>query len=140
MTDQGAAKEVPSWDETCAALAKDLRRAAERLRGLSQARLAAPAPPHATRAAAARATAQRLADAAQGVEERGAPQEPAWRTVPELSDFAAGDQVTLTGHDLLTAVAEVSADAPVGARGCRRTAREVLAAVASDVAELRRLL
>ena len=45
--------------------------------------------------------AQLLALAAQGIEERSADSEPRWRRVPELNDFAVGDQVAVTGNDLL---------------------------------------
>ncbi len=48
----------------------DVRRVAERLRTLSEAQLAAEAPPYPSRAAGARTVAQTLADAAQALEER----------------------------------------------------------------------
>jgi hypothetical protein len=121
-------------------LARDLRRVAERLRGLSEPRLAAAAPPHESRAAAARATAQALADAAQGLEERAQPDEPAWRQLPELPDLALGDQLSVTGHDLLAAAIDASADDPAWARGRRRTAGDVLTAAAAHLGDLRRLL
>ena len=45
--------------------------------------------------------------AAQGLEARRDGDEPVWRTPPTLSDVAVGDQVAVTGHDLLAALADV---------------------------------
>jgi hypothetical protein len=118
----------------------DVRRVAERLRSLSEAQLAAAAPPHRSRAAGARAVAQTLADAAQGLEERASGTEPRWRQVPALSDLAVGDQVALTGHDLLSALGSADPGETVWARGTRRTAAAVLADAAAQLAALRRLL
>ncbi len=92
----------------------DVRRVAERLRTLSEAQLAAEAPPYPSRAAGARTVAQTLADAAQALEERGSGAEPRWRDVPALSDFAVGDQVALTGQDLLTALGSTGRRRPSG--------------------------
>ncbi len=78
-------------------LAGHVERLARRLRSLSEVRLARPLPGHASRADAARALAQQLADAASRLE--GLPV----RTVPRLHDFAVGDQVAVTGHDLAAA-------------------------------------
>jgi hypothetical protein len=129
-----------AWDAVRGELSRDVDRVAERLRGLSQARLVAAAPPHASRAAAARAAAQTLADASAGLEAADDPAAPPWRTLPELSDFAAGDQVAVTGHDLLTAAERAAPDGLVWARGGRRSAREVLGDAADALAALRRLL
>ena len=129
-----------TWDAKLAELARDVDRVSDRLRGLSQARLAAAAPPHSSRAAAARATAQTLADASAGLEAGRDPAEPLWRTLPELDDLAVGDQVAVTGHDLVTAAQGTAPDDDVWARHGRRTARELLGAAADALAELRRLL
>ena len=118
----------------------DVRRVAERLRTLSEAQLAAEAPPYPSRAAGGRAVAQTLADAAQALEERDSGAEPRWRDVPALSDFAVGDQVALTGQDLLTAIGSVGPEETVWARGTRRTAGEVVADAAAQLVALRRLL
>ncbi len=118
----------------------DVRRVAERLRTLSEAQLAAEAPPHPSRAAGGRTVAQTLADAAQALEERGSGAEPRWRDVPVLSDFAVGDQVAVTGQDLLTALGTVGPQETVWARGTRRTAGEVVAGAAAQLATLRRAL
>ena len=131
---------VVAWDALRQELARDIARVSDRLRGLSQARLAAIAPPHASRAGAARATAQTLADAAAGLEAGRAPAEPPWRTLPELDDLAVGDQVAVTGHDLVTAAQGAAPDDAVWARHGRRTAHELLADTAEAVAALRGLL
>jgi hypothetical protein len=78
-------------------LAAAVQRVADRLRSLSDARLARPLPPHATRADAAHALAQQLADTCARLE--GVPARP----VPRLHDLAVGDQVAVTGHDLVAA-------------------------------------
>lgn len=131
-------------------LAADVRRVADRLRGLSQARLAEAATPHASRAVGARRAAQALADAAQGIEERAGAGEPTWRHVPELTDFAVGDQVAVTGHDLLAALDEALGGAPdatpaepavqVWTRGGRSSLAEVVRGAAAQLADLRRSL
>jgi len=130
--------DLAAWDALLLELGRDIERVADRLRGLSEARLAAAAPPHASRAAAARATAQVLADAAAGLE-AGAGL-PRWRELPVLIDLSAGDQVAVTGHDLLAAARSAAPDDPVWARDGRRTAHDVLAEAADGLAALRRLL
>ena len=118
----------------------DVRRVAERLRTLSEAQLTAEAAPYSTRAAGGRAVAQKLAEAAQAIEERHSGAEPQWRAVPELTAFAVGDQLAVMGHDLVVALDSVSPDEPVWARGTRRTAREVVADSAAQLAALRGVL
>lgn len=78
-------------------LATQLERTVDRLRGLGLARLGASFEPEPTRADAARAAAQRLADAAAQLE--GGPS----RQLPRLADHAVPDQVAVCGHDLLAA-------------------------------------
>ena len=114
MPDEGWA---PLADE----LAADVRRVADRLRTLSAARLAGPPappedgmPPYGSRAQAARGAAQAMANAAAALE--SAAVGGGWverRPLPELADFAAGDQVAVTGHDLLAALELVPPDADV---------------------------
>ena len=67
------------------------------------ARLSAAFQPEPTRADAARAVAQLLADSAADLE--GGPR----RTLPRLADGAVGDQVAVCGHDLLAAAADRAA-------------------------------
>ena len=128
------------WAPLRDALAADVRRVSERLRTLSQARLQAPAPPFTSRSDAAREAARVLAVAAQGVEAGGEPAEPTWRVLPQLADFAVGDQVAVTGNDLLAALGGTPPDRPVWAPGGRRPARDVVAAASETLAATRRLL
>ena len=128
------------WGSLRDGLEADARRVPDRLRGLSQARLEAPAAPYASRADAARAAAQRLADAATGLAERSNGHEPHWRALPELSIFAVGDQVAVTAADLLVELAGCDPGDPAWCRGARSTAREVVAGAAAALAATRRLL
>jgi hypothetical protein len=139
--DRYRARVVPDeWGSVREDLAADVRRVADRLRGLSQARLQGPVPPFASRAAAGREVARVLALAAQGAAASDLAHEPAWRQPPALADFAAGDQVAVTGHDLLAALDGVDPAADVWVPGGRRTAREVVAEAAEALAAIRRLL
>jgi hypothetical protein len=121
-------------------LEADARRVPDRLRGLSQARLAAPTPPHESAAEAGHAAAQVLATAAQGLAERSVGGEPRWRQVPRLSDFAVGDQVAVTAHDLLAVLAGCDPGGPAWTPGARRTAEEVGTSAAATLAATRRQL
>lgn len=91
-------------------LAVQLERTVDRLRALGIARLSASFEPEPSRAAAARAVAQRLADDAADLE--GEPR----RALPVLADAAAGDQVAVCGHDLLAAASGREADDDVAPR------------------------
>jgi hypothetical protein len=129
-----------SWHAVRIDLGREVDRVADRLRNLSQARLSAAAPPHASRAAAARATAQVLADAATGLEAREDPTVPTWRPLPDLGDFAVGDQLAVTGHDLLAAAQRAQPDDDAWSHHGRRTAHEVLTEAADALDALRRQL
>jgi hypothetical protein len=85
-------------------LARDIDRLADRFRHLGESRLRAAAGGRPSRAAAGRELAQRLADLAAAVE---APPgtAPVARRVPDDGPFAVGDQIAVTGHDLLAALA-----------------------------------
>jgi hypothetical protein len=105
------------WAPLADELAADVRRVADRLRTLSAARLAGPPgppedgmPPYRSRAQAARGAAQAMADAAAALESGPAGGWVEQRLLPELGDFAVGEQVAVTGHDLLAALALVSPD------------------------------
>ncbi len=76
----------------------ELGRVVDRLRTMPLTRLAAPWGDYPSRAAGARALAQRLADRAADIS--GAPHRP----VPDVGDAAVGDQVAVTGRDLLSLV------------------------------------
>ena len=115
-----------------AALAADVRRVSDRLRTLSATRLATPpgpsadgGPDHSSRAADGRAAAQLLADAAADLEAAVAGVPPERRMLPVLPDLAVGDQVAVTGHDLLAALA--AADPPSAALLAARSATTALA-------------
>ena len=139
-----------SWDGLRDEIAADVRRVSDRLRTLSATRLASPpAPParpdeggagedHASRAAAGRALAQRLADAAADLEAAAAGVEPGRRPLPELPDLSVGDQVAVTGHDLLAVLDLAGPDPPVGTGG--RRAAEAVRAAARALMDVRRRL
>jgi hypothetical protein len=93
----------------------ELGRVVDRLRSMPLTRLAAPWGGYPSRAAGARALAQRLADTAADL--AGLPH----RLVPDVGDAAVGDQVAVTGRDLLSL--ELSEDD--------------LAAVVADLREVR---
>ena len=96
-------------------LAWEIRAVAERLRQLSPARLRTPLPSYPSREQAGRVLAQRLADAAAGVVARDSDQPPEWREVPEIEVFAVGEQVAVTGNDLVGELAALPAgDAATG--------------------------
>jgi hypothetical protein len=128
------------WGSLPEELAADVRRVSDRLAGLSESRLQGPAPPHASRADAARTAARALAVAGQGLEERDGAEEPAWRTLPQLADRAVADQVAVAGHDLLGALADIEPGEAVWSPDGRRTALDVVRNAATDLAVVRRLL
>lgn len=97
MANPGPGGTDPVSGTPAAQFADQLTRTVDRLRSLSLARLGAPFEPEATRADAARWTAQRLADVAAELE--GGPV----RTLPRLADAAVGDQVAVCGRDVLAA-------------------------------------
>jgi len=108
------------WAALAGELAADVRRVADRLRTLSAARLAGPPappedgmPPYRSRAQAARGAAQAMADAAAALESGPAGGWVERRPLPELADFAVGEQVAVTGHDLLAALTLVPPDEEV---------------------------
>jgi hypothetical protein len=98
-------------------LGREVERVADRLRTLSLARLAEPVRGHASRAAAGRTAAQAMADTCAAIEGRRA------QPLPALADGAVGDQVAVTGADLLAAAR--AADR----RGAVTDALELLVAV-----------
>jgi hypothetical protein len=144
-------------DELRVEIAADVRRVADRLRTLSDARLAAPLPPAPdaaaagpqpgapsaaapSRAAAGWQLAADLAAAGQGLEERAGLAPPQWRPFPRLSDLAVGDQVAVTGQDVLAALADAAGGEPAWAPAGRSTVLAVAQDVARALADLRRRL
>ena len=134
-----------SWGSLRAELEEDVRRVSDRLRSLSATRLAgAPTSPavdgpgHVSRAAAGRAAAAELAAAALALElvaGQGPPHPP---QLPTLSDFAVGDQVAVTGHDLLAAMDLVSPDAVAATATGTAPAADVVRHAAAVLADVRR--
>lgn len=95
--------------------AVELGRVVDRLRSMPLTRLAAPWGDYPSRAVGARALAQRLADRAADVS--GSPH----RSVPDVGDAAVGDQVAVTGREVLSLV----------------LSEDDLAAVAADLRDVR---
>jgi hypothetical protein len=118
-------------------LGREIALVADRFRHLSESRLTGALPPHRTRAEAGRQLAQQLADAALGIGCRASTSPPRWREVPELNHFAVGDQIAVTGHDLVQVLAGVGADEPAWTRVGRRTTGEVVAAALDALRGLR---
>jgi hypothetical protein len=89
-----------------------LTRLSAHFRGMPESKLLGRLPDGRSRAAAGHELAGRVALAAQGVEDRLAPVPPTWRRLPFEGLFVVGDQIGVTGHDLLVACAgAVAADA-----------------------------
>jgi hypothetical protein len=81
-----------------------LTRLAGHYRSMPESKLLGRMPDGRTRAAAGHTLAELIAFAAQGVEERGLRGEgPRWRRLPFEGPFVVGDQIGVTGHDLLVA-------------------------------------
>jgi len=95
--------------------AVELGRVVDRLRIMPLTRLAAPWGDYPSRAVGARALAQRLADRVADVS--GSPH----RSVPDVGDAAVGDQVAVTGREVLSLV----------------LSEDDLAAVAADLRDVR---
>lgn len=143
---------APGWGSLRADLEADVRRVSDRLRSLSGARLAAPpaapappdpdGPPYPSRAQAGRAAANALAAAAQALEAaaEGVPQvRHDRRDLPTLSDFAVGDQVAVTGKDLLAAMQRVLPETPVStSTDSDLAAADAVASAARVLADVRR--
>jgi hypothetical protein len=106
-------------------LAAQLGRLADRLRSLSDVRLAGRLPSGESRADAAHGLAQLLADSAADL--AGEPR----RTVPRLADLVVADQVGVTGTDLVAALVAATAAGAGGQQGGAGSGPEV-----NEVAEV----
>ena len=133
------------WGAVLDELAADVRRVADRLRGLSAAQLAAPPrpstqrwPEYGSRAQAGRAAATELALVACSLEAAaGSPREAP--DLPKVSDFAVGDQVAVTGHDLVAAMARTAPATEVWLGSSQQsTAAEAVSRAARCLADVRR--
>ncbi len=103
MTHAGSDGTRPRSADLLSELAREVDRVADRLRVLTPARLERPVDPYGRSVAAvAAATAQLLADSAAALE---APAQGR-RQLPQLPGHALGDQLSVTGHDLLSVLAE----------------------------------
>lgn len=114
-----SAASAPSVSEAAERYAVDLRRTADRLRAIGAARLAASFAPEPTRAEAAFALIEVMAERVAHVDGS----EP--RAVPRLADMALGDQLAVIGRELLIAARE-------------RADVEILVRTADDLVDLRR--
>jgi hypothetical protein len=94
-------------DAVSARLEAVLSRLASRYRSMPESKLLGRLPDGRSRAAAGHELASLIALAAQGVEERCRPVPPAWRALPYEGPFVVGDQIGVTGHDLLAAFARL---------------------------------
>ncbi|MDH6116649.1 hypothetical protein [Kitasatospora sp. GAS204B] len=84
---------------------------ADRFRAMPQSYLLGKVAGHPSRATAGLALARQLAHWAQLVEEgEGAGARP--REIPDAGVFAVGDQLSVAGHDLVTALAQTPTAAP----------------------------
>jgi hypothetical protein len=92
-----------------------LPRLAAAYRSMPQSKLLGKLPDGRSRAQAGHALAAALAVAGQGVEERDQVDPPVWRVLPFDGPFVVGDQIGVTGHDLLRAIALVITAAAVAA-------------------------
>jgi len=133
------------WGAVLDELAADVRRVADRLRVLSAAQLAAPPrpssqgwPEYGSRAQAGRASATELALVACALEAADARSPREVQELPRVSDFAVGDQVAVTGHDLVAAMARTTPDTEVWLGSSQRsTAAEAVSRAARCLADVR---
>lgn len=96
-----------------------LSRLASRYRSMPESKLLGRLPDGRSRAAAGHELASLIALAAQGVEDRCRPVPPAWRALPYEGPFVVGDQIGVTGHDLLAAFARLGERASTANRAGR---------------------
>lgn len=126
-----------------AELAVEVARVAEAYRRMPHSKFGLRLEPYGDRAAAAHQLAARFAALAQGLEEGDRPEPPRWRELPVLEPFALGDQVEVTGKDLIEAYRRLeepaAACAWTPAQG-RIPAGKALAAVLDSTTALRLVL
>jgi hypothetical protein len=84
-------------------LAVEVTRLAEAYRRMPHSKFTLRLDPYGDRATAGHWLATRFAVLAQGLEEADRPEAPEWRRLPALEPFALGDQLEVTGKDLLRA-------------------------------------
>lgn len=96
-------QDLDTLESVCERLDSVLTRLASAYRSLPESKLLGRLPDGRTRAAAGHELAVLIATAAQGVEDRSRPSAPSWRPLPYEGPFVVGDQIGVTGHDLLAA-------------------------------------
>ncbi|WP_157436547.1 hypothetical protein [Actinospica robiniae] len=99
---------MDTLESVCERLDSLLTRLASAYRSLPESKLVGRLPDGRTRAAAGHELAVLIATAAQGVEDRSRPSAPSWRPLPYEGPFVVGDQIGVTGHDLLAACARLA--------------------------------
>jgi hypothetical protein len=102
---------VDTLESVCIRLDSVLSRLASAYRSLPESKLLGRVPDGRTRAVAGHELAGLVAIAAQGIEDRSRPSAPSWRPLPYEGPFVVGDQIGVTGHDLLSACARLGARA-----------------------------
>ena len=100
-------QDLDTLESVSARLETVLDRLAARYRSMPESKLLGRLPDGRSRAAAGHELASLVAFAAQGVEDRSRPHPPAWRLLPFEGAFVVGDQISVTGHDLVAACAEL---------------------------------
>lgn len=96
-------QDLDTLETVSARLETVLNRLASRYRGMPESKLLGRLPDGRSRATAGHELASLIALAAQGVEDRSRPVPPTWRPLPFEGAFVVGDQIGVTGHDLLAA-------------------------------------
>lgn len=96
-------QDLDTLESVCDRLDSVLTRLASAYRSLPESKLLGRLPDGRTRAVAGHELAALIAAAAQGVEDRSRPSTPSWRPLPYEGPFVVGDQIGVTGHDLLSA-------------------------------------
>ena len=119
-------------------LADAVSRLASVFRALPQSKLLGRLPDGRSRAMAGHGLAVLLARAGQGVEERDRDAAPVFRDVPFDGPFVVGDQIAVTGHDLVAGLRGLDAAAVVwGPDGRRVPVGTVVEVVSGEVVGLR---
>ncbi len=110
-------QDLDTLESVCDTLDSVLTRLASAYRALPESKLLGRLPDGRTRAVAGHELATLIAIAAQGVEDRSRPSAPSWRLLPYEGPFVVGDQLGVTGHDLLAACSRLGVRATGDGRG-----------------------
>lgn len=121
---------------------EELARLAAAFRSMPQSKLFGVLPDGRTRAQGGHQLAMLLAATGQGIEQRAATGTPNWRQLPFDGPFVVGDQIAVTGHDLLAGLRALGDPRePVWSpQGRRVAAADSVAAALEAAAALRALL